>query len=504
MKKIFLILIGLNILLSAYWLVMGDIHYDRDVARDFLVIDDIVKNNHLTLLGPRSSIPGLFHGPLWFYLNVPAFLVGGGNPLVIGWFWFLLSVIFLWIIFFVAKKLFDFKTALLSALLLSVNSIINPSIGLKNFYNPYGAVFLFPVFFWFFYQYINTVKIRHLVVSLLALGFIIQFQIAFGIPMLLATLFFLIYFLFIRKKFFHFAALTILLIPLSTFILFDLRHNFLQAKTLQNFFQAQETISNNLLVSFFNHTYNLTLNLFDFLSPGKNILTAVVAISTIVMFIFSFKKSKKEQKNVYLLFGYLFLSFWISSFFFQGGSGNYFWPFLPLIIIMFCSFYKFINIRIFMIFFAVLYLINLKSGISAISDFKSDISNRGPHSWSFNLQVAKKIYQDAKGDFGYFTYSPDVYSYQQRYAMIYAKKFFPEINSFSSAKKPLTYLIEVDPPKDRPELSSTAWKISDIRIKREADQIFRYDFIQIEKFYFSDEEVKIPANSLILDYMFLR
>mgnify|MGYP001606809380 FL=1 len=103
----FLILIVFNIFLSAYWLLQGDIHYDVDVSRDLLVIDDIVRNFHLTLLGPRSgAIPGIFHGPLWFYVNLPAFLIGGGNPLVVGWFWFLLSAIFLLIIYWVSKNLY--------------------------------------------------------------------------------------------------------------------------------------------------------------------------------------------------------------------------------------------------------------------------------------------------------------------------------------------------------------------------------------------------------------
>lgn len=503
-KNIAFVLIIINIFLSAYWLLQGDIHYDRDVARDFLVVDDMIRNQHLTLLGPRSSIPGLFHGPLWFYIHIPVFLIGGGNPILVGWFWFLLSIIFLGIVFYVANKLFDFKTALFSTLFLSVNSIINPSIGLKNFYNPYGAVFLTPIFFWLFIKYINTLKVKFLIINLFILGFIVQFQIAFGIPILFASTLFLIYFLYIKRKIFHFLSYFILLIPLSTFILFDIRHEGLQVQTLIQYFQGKGVLANTFFNIFISHTNDLILNFFDFLSPGKNILTMAVAIFFIIIFLLSCKKSTKTQRNIYWLSGYLFLSFWIISLFFQGSVGNYFWPFLPLAIILFCSFYQFIKKEVFIIVFIILYLVNLYAGILSILDFKTDINKRGLHSWAFNLEVAKKIYQDAQTEFGYFTYSPDRYAYQQRYAMIYSKKFFPQISSFSSAKKPLTYLIEVDPPKDRPELDSTDWKISDIGINREADQIFRFDFIQVEKYYLSDEEIKISVNPLILDYMFVR
>ncbi len=498
-------LIVFNILLSAYWLLNGDIHYDVDVSRDLLVMDDIIRNNHFTLLGPRSgAIPGLFHGPLWFYINLPAFFLGGGNPLVLGWFWWGLSVIFLSLIFWAAKKLFDYKIALLSVLLLSANSIINPSIGLKNFYNPYGAVFLFPIFFWFFYRYITNLKFTDLTISLFILGLIIQFQMAFGVPLLFAITFFLIYFLLKKKKLFHFFSYVILLISLSTFILFDIKHDGLQLQAIIQYLNGKESFKVEFLSIFSDRFKALFFDFFDFFAPGKNLITIIFSLIFFAGLIVAFKKSKNALKTIYILFAYLFFGFWGLSLFYQGGVGNYFWPFLPMAIIIFCSYKKFIKKEIFIFSFIALYLTNLYSGILSISDFKTDISERGPHSWAFNFSIAKKIYEDAKGDFGYFNFSPDRFAYQQRYAMIYTKKYFPNINSFSSTKKPLTYLIEADPPPDRQELNGTSWRISDVKIERLPNQTFRFDFIQIEKYLLNDEEIKIEPNPYLLDKVFLR
>lgn len=500
----FLILIVFNVFLSAYWLLQGDIHYDVDVSRDLLVMDDIVRNSHLTLLGPRSgAISGIFHGPLWFYINLPAFLIGGGDPLVVGWFWFLLSAIFLLIIYWVSKKLFGFEVALLSVLLFSVNSIINPSIGLKNFYNPYGAVFLFPLFFWMFYRYLNTNAVKYLIICLFLLGLIIQFQMAFGIPLFVTITFYLGYFLFQRRRLSHFLSYFILLIPLSTFIVFDLKHNFLQLNAFTQFFNKNNQAI-NLLDIFGNRARALLFDFFDLFSPGNNLLTISFAICFIILFMVVLRKATHPFKKVYWLFGYLFLSFWIISLIYPGGVGNYFWPFLPLSIIIFCSFYKFIKREIFIAVFIILYMVNLYAGVLAIIEFKTDLNQRGPHSWAFNLYVAQKIYEDAKGDFGYFNYSPDRFAYQQRYAMIYAGKNFPNITSFSSVKKPLTYLLEVDPPNDRPELSGINWRISDVGIDRSPDQVFRFDFIKVEKYLLNSEEVKIEPNPYLLDSVFLR
>ena len=497
-NKFLFFLIAVNIILGAYFLINGDIHFDVDVSRDFLVMDDIVRNNNPTLLGPRSgAILGIFHGPLWFYINLPAFIIGEGNPLIVGWFWFLLSVIFLGIIFYTAKKLFGFKVALLSVLFFSVNSIINSTYGLKNFYNPYGAVFLFPVFFLLFVQYINNLKVKYLVFSLFLLGLIIQFQMAFGIPILIAVSLYLSYFLFKKKKLYHFLSFFVLLIPLSTFILFDLKHDFLQSKALFQYFTEK-----NSLISV-NRVNELFFNFFDQLSPGKNLTTIITALFFFIGFVYSFKKSTKEIKTIYWFFGYLFLSFWVLSLFYSGSIGNYFWPFLPLTIIIFCSFVKFIKQEVFVLVFISLYLINLYAGISAILDFKLDINERGPHSWAFNQMVARRIYQDAGNDFGYFNFSPDRYAYQQRYAMIYMGKYFP-YKSFSSEKKLLTYLIEVDPPKDRPELNGISWRISDVKIDRSPDTTLRFDFILIEKYYLDNGEIEVVPNPYLLDSVFLR
>ena len=504
LKIFFLILIIFNTLLSAYWLINGDIHYDVDVSRDFLVMEDIIENNHFTLLGPRSgAIPGIFHGPLWFYINLPSFFLGKGDPLIVGWFWFCLSVFFLLLVFWVTKKLFDTEVAFLSTLLLSANSIINPSIGLKNFYNPYGAVFLTPLFFWLFHRYINSLKAKYLIFSLFTLGFIIQFQMAFGIPILIALTVFLGYLLFIKRKLIHFLSYLILLIPISTFILFDIKHDWLQYKALIRFL-SQNSSSGNILNIFQDRIRVLFFDFFDFLSPGKNILTIFQAIFFLVVLIIGIKSNNNPKRKVYILFSIIFFGFWVVSLFYQGGTGNYFWPLLPLAVIVFCSFYRVLKARIFLGVFCLLYLVNVYAGISAIMDFETDVDRRGPHSWAFNLYVAKKIYADAKVDFGYFNFSPDRYAYQQRYAMSYAKKYSPNLNSFSFVKKPLTYLVEVDPPKDRPDLNGTSWRISDVGIDRLPDQIFRFDFIQVEKYFLNNEEIKIEPNAYLLDKAFLR
>ena len=59
LKIFFLILIIFNTLLSAYWLINGDIHYDVDVSRDFLVMEDIITT--IGLLWPEGFAGFVFN-----------------------------------------------------------------------------------------------------------------------------------------------------------------------------------------------------------------------------------------------------------------------------------------------------------------------------------------------------------------------------------------------------------------------------------------------------------
>src|SRR3989344_1659117 len=94
-----------NVYLSSSLVRQGEVNFFNDVARDFLLLQELDEKK-IVLIGPRSSTNNLFHGPFWTYINYPAYVIGNGNPVVVAWFWGLLECFFLLASFYMVRKLF--------------------------------------------------------------------------------------------------------------------------------------------------------------------------------------------------------------------------------------------------------------------------------------------------------------------------------------------------------------------------------------------------------------
>ena len=50
------------------------------MGRDMMAVKEIIYDHHLTLIGPYTSLAGVFQGPLWYYfLSIPT-LIFHGDP----------------------------------------------------------------------------------------------------------------------------------------------------------------------------------------------------------------------------------------------------------------------------------------------------------------------------------------------------------------------------------------------------------------------------------------
>lgn len=499
--KLFLLLfILINLCLCAYPVLHGDIGYNTDVGRDLLILQDIVNTHKLPLIGPHSGLGGLFHGPLWPYINLPAFILGNGNPLAVGWFWVFLIACLVCVTYYVGRKVFNNYVGLLSALGMSLICVQFSS----SLLNPFGAVIFSPLFFYFFYKYLKTGKPVFLILVFFTIGILIQFEIVFGGPMLILSLIYLLILLFKRKKLHHLLSALILIIPLSTYIVFELRHNFLQLRSI--FVSAGSHTGNQkmALSALLQNRLDGLINTISSIPNAPFILALTIVLLFIYVIIKSYKDKKLQHREFYLLFAYFYLGFWPLSFYLNGQvMGYHVLPFVPVAMIILASSYLLIRKEVVAVIFILILSFNLLSAKTAISQFLAETGN-ATNSWKFNLQVAKTVFKAAPAEFGYYTFTADEFGYGPQYAMVFENKEFPEKNAKLNTKEQVTFVI-MAPTENGANNNREWWVKNKVRIDNVPERVTDYpNGYKVEKFILTDQEIKVPSDPNLINGLFFR
>ena len=91
-----------------------------DQGRDAVVVMDMIKNTKLLrLIGPTSGLQGFFLGPFFYYLILPFYWIGKGDPLYPACFLAFLGALAIPAVYFLAKEVLGKKDALMPAVLLT-------------------------------------------------------------------------------------------------------------------------------------------------------------------------------------------------------------------------------------------------------------------------------------------------------------------------------------------------------------------------------------------------
>ena len=321
-----LVLIALVVIMSSY-LWHGDVLIHTDVARDLLVVREMVENKQVTLIGPRSSIPGVFHGALWYYIYLIPFILSHGDPLLMGWFWFTV-VLFVAILFlFISHSLIKNLTI---SLLLTICFILLELPGAAGPTNIFFANLFAFVPFILFWRWHQKPSIKLAAIGWLTMGLLAQFQMAFIVPLALSWGLVFLWKIIKEKKWSQLFAPLFFILPFFTFIIFDLRHDFLQTNSFLTYIQTAKSdmsfylrLTERISLAFYNG-----INLFGLKNLWLNLL---------IWFVFSFlawRHSNKELKKFYFTTIYWYFSWWILTLAFSGTIWSfYFDPFVSILLL---------------------------------------------------------------------------------------------------------------------------------------------------------------------------
>lgn len=485
-----LVCLGIVMAVSTAHLWQKDILFHTDIARDFLVMQDIVETKKPTLIGPRSGgISGVFHGPLWYYLNLLPFIVTGGSPVAMGWWWWLVGVGTVVAFYYMSRQLIKDKTLSLATSLLFASLIF---ISIPGLYNPSGIIFLSPFIFYFLLSYLKTPKFLSGVLLWLLLGVCVQFQMAFALPLAILVGPLFGYISLRSRRYQDLLTFGFFLLPLATFVLFDLRHDWLQTRSVWTYLQhpTGEAISLKDLAF-----RRLPLVAFSGISVlGLPMYTSLILVSAALYLGYR----DKQTRNAVKIFLYLYLGWWLLTLFFKGTMENYyFMGFLPMVVVMVglvSSRHKTLA-GVFIVAAVVTAGLRLQSSRYTVDRFNTS-------SW----KLLSSIVDDAAthNNFGYFVYSQDQYAYPLKYAFAYRLRKQENVTSLAFQKQPLTILVKAADDPHNPFLTSDYWTREKVRITSTPQEIKHYlGGYTLEVYRLSTEEVAIESDqNMITDLHF--
>lgn len=273
------------------------ITFGYDQARDALEAMSIFTTDHIKIIGPQTDIPGLFHGPLYWYLLAPFYYFGGGNPYIAKMLLVLASLACIPTLYFVTYKIWGNKLiSLLAAAMLAVSL---ESVQYARWMSNPSPALLTALLTWYAFYLMYKKDWRGIVLFLLSWPFSVQFE------------FFLVYQLFIFVPLLlwrfsiphlirdHFKGLSVAaivcLVVLSPFVIAQVKFGFQSVTALSGFLihkGGDSAYSRNPVEFALLLARNIKMNILD-VNDG-------VAVGILALIIFGYFVMNQSYKKKYV------------------------------------------------------------------------------------------------------------------------------------------------------------------------------------------------------------
>jgi hypothetical protein len=202
--------------------------HDQDLAG--WIVKDVVVNKHIRLIGQETSSQGVFIGPLFYYAQIPFYVLGQMDPAGSLVLVTLLGMFAIFSFYFVFSKVFNQRTGLVASLIHALSYLI---IFVDREVAPTMPVMLWSV--WFFYCLWLILKGKSK--TYLLIGFLVGLIWNLNLALLLLTPLIPLAQFLSRKKVVikHiFLGAVIFFVTLSPFIVFEVRHGFSQTRAISS------------------------------------------------------------------------------------------------------------------------------------------------------------------------------------------------------------------------------------------------------------------------------
>jgi 4-amino-4-deoxy-L-arabinose transferase-like glycosyltransferase len=335
---IFLVLAGIFL---RFWNFRNTLQFLGDQGRDALVVKRIIKDHDPVLIGPVTSTGNMYLGPLYYYFMAPFLALTYPDPIGPAVAIAVLSVITIVLIYLIGKEIFGEQIAVIAAFFFTFSKTV---VTYSRFsWNPNPAPIVSVLLFWAVYRAIKKSPWYWVMVSV-CIAILMQLHyvslLAFGAAgfvwlLVLISLirkakpkdspFAVSYSL--QKLFLATGAAVVLFVAfLSPQILFDMRHNYLNANSLRNFISdSQNPVKSDTLAAKIAKTTKETHGrsmqiLFEMFIGQNRWLNTILWIVVLVAFGMILTKKKKDSSHLGYLLLFIFYVISIIGLSFYRGS----------------------------------------------------------------------------------------------------------------------------------------------------------------------------------------
>ena len=482
-KTIFLSFLAIGLFVLAFFLrssifLSGDFLFLPDQARDFLLVRNMVEERKPPLIGARVMSGGLFfHGPIWIWILGIPFMLFNGDPYMMSWTFVFVSMAIVISGFVVALMLYGWRVALLVTLFLSISIPLAGSVSAMS-----NAHVMPLVFVWYLYFLIRFIRgdTRFLYLAAIAAGVGMHFQGIFSAPLFL---YLLAIFVLVKRDVFAWKRLFLpvfcFFIPLSTHMLFDLRHDFLMTRAvLKMFMNTEKALPAIKGYEQYEDTWfrigdrmgSMVQVPFSVIPNSSWVIYSIIVFCLIICIYTIFrKKLDVSWRRELIVLSVIPIFVYVTYIIFPYPIWGHYVYSIPVVMSLVLSLplVWFSRIKLGWIVPIMLLLLILPTLFTSIRQlYFSGIKHGGESDGSFRNQLAivDDVFEKGKDkNFGYFVYTPQVFTYGVDYLMWWRGK--TRFGYIPPALKKNQYFLIMYPPLKNDNGAHDFWKKKVLRVQ---------------------------------------
>lgn len=326
-----LLIISLVILLAVFlrfWHIRDYVVFLGDEGRDMIIMRDMFVNMRLTFLGPTASVGGFYLGPIYYWMAAPFLLLFNYDPAGPAYFVGLMGVATVLLLFKFLKESVGFWPAIVASILYATAPLIVRYS--RSSWNPNPLPFFALLIMYCLYQAIEKRKNLYFLVAGASFGIAIQLHYLASILVPIVALIILInvnyrYWL---KTFLLF--LVGFIFTFSPFLIFEIKHNFPNFRTILEFVTRGSTAGFKSL-NIIGLTSDMGRIFLGEISTLKKVLITTLffwflAISSITGLVLN--RSDKKKRLIYIIATSWFLVGLAGLRFYSGQIYDYYFGFM--------------------------------------------------------------------------------------------------------------------------------------------------------------------------------